>query len=70
MLYWLVRKLIKAIRGSRKAKERSDQFLTELAYKEFALRERLKEITCLYEIGSNMKSEFSIQEICQIVLNI
>ncbi len=67
LLYWLVHKLIRAIRGSRKAKERAEQFSTELAHKELALRERFKEITCLYEIGSNMKSEFSIQEICQLV---
>ena len=69
LLSWLVRKLIKAIQGSRKAKVKAEQFSTELAQKEFALRERLKEITCLYEIGSNMKSELSIQEICQIVFN-
>lgn len=69
LLYWLVRKLIKAIHGSRKAKVKAEQFSDELTQKEFALRERLKEITCLYEIGSNIKSELSIQEICRIVFN-
>lgn len=67
LLSWLVRKLIKAIQGSRKAKEKAEQFSSELAQKEFTLRERLKEMTCLYEIGNNLKSELSIQEICQIV---
>ncbi len=69
LLSWLVRKLIKAIQGSQKAKVKAEKFSNELAQKEFALRERLKEITCLYEIGNDMKSELSIQEVCQIVFN-
>ena len=69
LLSWLVRKLIKAIQGSQKAKVKAEKFSNDLAQKEFALRERLKEITCLYEIGNDMKSELSIQEVCQIVFN-
>jgi signal transduction histidine kinase len=65
LLYWLVRKLIRSEREARNAKENAEHFAAELSYKEFALRERLKEITCLYEIHRGMGLELSVDNVCQ-----
>ncbi|MDO8438126.1 MAG: ATP-binding protein [Nitrosomonadaceae bacterium] len=65
LLYWLVRKLIRSEREARDAKESAEQFSTELSHKELALRERLKEITCLYEIRRGMGLELSLDNVCQ-----
>jgi signal transduction histidine kinase len=64
-LYWLVRKLIRSEQEARDAKENAEHFAAELSYKEFALRERLKEITCLYEIRRGMGLELSVDNVCQ-----
>ncbi len=65
LLYWLVRKLIRSEQEARDAKESAEQFSAELGHKELALRERLKEITCLYEIRRGMGLELSADNVCQ-----
>lgn len=65
LLYWLVRKLIRSEQEARDAKESAEQFSAELHHKELALRERLKEITCLYEIRRGMGPELSVDNACQ-----
>ena len=65
LLYWLVRKLIRSEQEARDAKESAEQFSAELSHKELALRERLKEITCLYEIRRGMGLELSADNVCQ-----
>lgn len=68
LLNWFVRKLIKSEREARDAKETAEQFSIELCHKEIELRERLKEITCLYEIRHSIGSELSIDDVCQQIL--
>lgn len=65
LLYWLVRKLIRSEQEARDAKESAERFSTELSYKELVLRERLKEISCLYEIRRGMGLELSVDNVCQ-----
>ncbi|MEK6595235.1 MAG: cache domain-containing protein, partial [Pseudomonadota bacterium] len=65
LLNWFVRKLITSEREARTAKEKAEQFSVELSHKEIELRERLKEITCLYEIRRSMGLELSVDEACQ-----
>lgn len=65
ILNWFVRKLIKSEREARSAKETAEQFSIELSHKEIELRERLKEITCLYEIRRSMGLELSVDDVCQ-----
>lgn len=65
LLNWLVRKLIKSRRDAQNAKEKAEQFSIELSHKEFELRKRLREITCLYEIRRGMGLDFSVDNICQ-----
>jgi len=65
LLNWFVRKLIKSEREARYAKEIAEQFSIELSHKEGELRERLKEITCLYEIRRSIGLELSVDNVCQ-----
>ncbi len=65
LLNWFVRKLIKSEKEARIAKETAEQFSIELSQKEIELRERLKEITCLYEIRRSMGLELSVDDACQ-----
>jgi signal transduction histidine kinase len=65
LLNWFVRKLVKSEKEARDAKETAEQFSVELTYKEIELRERLKEITCLYEIRRSMGLELSVDNACQ-----
>lgn len=65
LLNWFVRKLIHSEREARLAKETAEQFSVELSRKETELRERLKEITCLYEIRRSIGLELSIETVCQ-----
>lgn len=67
LLKWFVRKLIKSERKAQNAKEETKQFFGELNQKESELRERLKEITCLYEIRRIIGLEFSMENVCQQV---
>ncbi len=60
-----MRKLIKSEIEARIAKETAEQFSVELSHKEIELRERLKEITCLYEIRRSMGLELSVDDACQ-----
>ncbi len=64
-LNWFVRKLIKSEREARTAKETAEQFSIELSQKEIELRERLKEITCLYNIRRSIGLELSVETVCQ-----
>lgn len=68
LLNWFVRKLIKSEREARKAKETAEQFSIELSHKESELRERLKEITCLYEIRRSIGLELSVEAVCQNII--
>lgn len=65
LLNWFVRKLIYSEREAQRAKETAEQFSIELSRKETELRERLKEITCLYEIRRSIGLELSIETVCQ-----
>lgn len=65
LLNWFVRKLIKSRREAQNAKEIAEQFSVELSHKEFELRKRLKEITCLYEIRRSMGLDLSVDDVCQ-----
>ncbi len=65
LLNWFVRKLIKSEKEARDAKETAEQFSIELSHKEIELRERLKEITCLYEIRHSTGLGLSVDEVCQ-----
>lgn len=65
LLNWFARKLIKSESEARHAKDAAEQFSIELGHKEIELRERLKEITCLYEIRRSMGLELSVDSACQ-----
>ncbi|WP_394808114.1 ATP-binding protein [Nitrosomonas sp.] len=68
LLNWFVRKLIKSERDARIAKEIAEQFSIELSHKEIELSERLKEITCLYEIRRSIGLELSVENVCQQII--
>ncbi|PXW84952.1 signal transduction histidine kinase [Nitrosomonas sp. Nm84] len=68
LLNWFVRKLIKSEKEARDAKETAEQFSIELSHKEIELRERLKEITCLYEIRHSIGLGLSVDDVCQQIL--
>ncbi|PSJ17461.1 histidine kinase [Nitrosomonas supralitoralis] len=68
LLNWFVRKLIKSERESRNAKETAEQISIELSHKEIELRERLKEITCLYEIRRSIGLDLSVDKACQQII--
>ncbi|WP_295626900.1 ATP-binding protein [uncultured Nitrosomonas sp.] len=68
LLNWFVRKLIRSERESRNAKETAEQISIELSHKEIELRERLKEITCLYEIRRNIGLDLSVDKACQQII--
>lgn len=68
LLNWFVRKLVKSEREARIAKETAEQFSIELSRKEIELRERLKEITCLYEIRRSIGLELSVNNVCQQII--
>ncbi len=68
LLNWFVRKLIQSEKEARKAKETAEQYSIELSHKESELRERLKEITCLYEIRRSLGLELSVEAACQNVI--
>lgn len=65
LLNWFVRKLVKSEQEARSAKEKAEQYSVVLSHKELELRERLKEITCLYGIRRGMTLELSIDDACQ-----
>ncbi len=65
LLNWFVRKLMNSERIAQKAKKKAEQFSLELSIKESELRERLKEITCLYEIRRNIGADLSVDEVCR-----
>ncbi|MDP1558477.1 MAG: histidine kinase [Nitrosomonas sp.] len=69
LLNWFVRKLIRSEREARNAKGKVEQFSVELNHKEFELRERLKEITCLYDIRRSIGQELSIDKVCQQIFS-
>lgn len=65
LLNWFIGKLVTSEQKARSAKEIAEKFSVELSQKEILLQERLKEITCLYEIRSNINIELPIHDICQ-----
>lgn len=65
LLNWFVRKLIQSERAAQRTQKIAEQFSIELSHKETELRERLKEITCLYEIRRSIGLELSIETVCQ-----
>ncbi len=68
LLNWFVRKLIQSEKEARKAKEIAEQFSIELSRKESELRERLKEITCLYEIRRSLGLDLSVETVCRNII--
>lgn len=68
LLNWFIRKLINSEKQARQAKIKAEEYSTELTKKEKELRERLKEMTCLYEIRRTMELEVSIDGVCQKIL--
>ncbi|QOJ24983.1 MAG: histidine kinase [Gammaproteobacteria bacterium] len=68
LLNWFVRKLIQSEKEARQAKETAEQYSIELSRKESELRERLKEITCLYEIRRSLGLELSVEVACQNII--
>lgn len=68
LLNWFVKKLIDSEKEARNARDTAEQFSIELSHKENELRERLKEITCLYEIRRSIGSELSIDAVCQNII--
>lgn len=68
LLNWFVQKLIKSEREARYAKETAEQVSFELSQKETELRERLKEITCLYEIRRGFTLNLSEEKVCQQII--
>jgi len=68
LLNWFVRKLIKSEREARNTKEIAEQFSIELSHKEIELSERLKEISCLYEIRRSIDLELSVDNVCQQII--
>jgi len=68
LLNWFVRKLIQSEKEARQAKETAEQYSIELSRKESELRERLKEIICLYEIRRSLGLELSVEAACQNVI--
>lgn len=69
LLNWFIRKLIFSERDARDAKEKAEQVSYALSRKESELRERLKEITCLYEIRHIIGTERSLDIICHHIFN-
>ncbi len=65
LLNWFIRKLTNSEQTAQHAKEKAEQFSLELSNKESELRERLKEITRLYEIRKNIGTGLSIHEVCR-----
>ncbi len=65
LLNWFVRKLIKSRRETRRAKAKTKQFSIQLSHKESELQERLREITCLYDIRRSIGMELTIDSVCQ-----
>lgn len=68
LLNWFVRKLVKSEREARIAKETAEQFSIELSHKEIELHERLKEISCLYEIRRSIGLELSVDNVCHQII--
>ncbi len=67
LLNWFVRKLVKSERESRTSMEKAEQVSMVLSHKEIELHERLKEITCLYNIRRSIGTELSVENLCQKV---
>jgi signal transduction histidine kinase len=64
LLNWFIRKLINSEQEAQSARQKAEQFSHELARKELELRERLKEITCLYKIRNSIGTESAMDNIC------
>lgn len=64
LLHWFMRKLIDSEREAQTAKKKAEQFFAELSHKESELRERLKEMTCLYEIRRSIGLGLSVDTVC------
>ncbi len=64
LLNWFIRKLVNSEQEAQSAREKAEQFSHELGRKELELRERLKEMTCLYEIRNSIGIESVWDNIC------
>jgi signal transduction histidine kinase len=65
LLNWFIRKLINSEQEAQSVRQKAERFSHELARKELELRERLKEITCLYKIRNSIGTESAMDNICQ-----
>lgn len=68
LLNGFIRRLINSEREAQRAKEDAEQISLELSHKETQLQERLKEITCLYEIRRSVGTELSVNDVCRQIL--
>lgn len=59
--------MINSEQEARSTKEKTERFVLELNHKESELRERLKEITCLYEIRRCLSRDSSVDTICHLI---
>lgn len=64
LLNWFIRKLINSEQEAQSARQKAEQFSFELGRKELELRERLKEITCLYKIRNSIGAGSALDNIC------
>jgi len=64
LLNWFIRKLINSEQEAQSTRQKAEQFSLELGRKELELRERLKEMTCLYKIRSSIGTGNALDNIC------
>lgn len=64
LLNWFIRKLIDSEQEAQSARQKAEQFSFELGRKELELRERLKEMTCLYKIRSSIGAGSALDNVC------
>ncbi len=67
LLNWFVRRLINSEREVHSSMKKAEQVSKVLSHKEIELHERLKEITCLYNIRRSIGPELSVDNLCKKV---
>lgn len=70
LLNWFVRRLINSEREVHSSMKKAEQVSKVLSHKEIELHERLKEITCLYNIRRSIGPELSVDNLCKKSLSI
>lgn len=70
LLNWFIGKLKTSEKEAQSSKRVAEEYSHELTLKEIALRKKLNEITCLYQIRREMEFEISIDEICYKIIKL